>query len=124
VARVPVIPLGDDVAVYNVIVAPPLLAGAVYATVAVLELVAVAVPIVGAPGAIAATAAVLFEFALTADTALVAVTTQRIVLPPSAATRVYVLDVAPLILVVTRCHWYANVGAGSPVQVPVVELKV
>jgi hypothetical protein len=124
VDNVPVNPPGEDVAVYNVIVAPPLLAGAVYATVAVLEPVAVAVPIVGAPGTTAATAAVLFELALTADTALVAVTTHRIVLPPSASTRVYVLDVAPLIFVVTRCHWYVNVGAGSPVQVPVVELKV
>jgi hypothetical protein len=101
---VPVIPPGEDVAVYNVIVAPPLLAGAVYATVAVVDPVAVAVPIVGAPGTIAATAAVLFEFALTADTALVAVTTQRIVLAASASTNTYVLDVAPLILVVTRCH--------------------
>jgi hypothetical protein len=86
VASVPVILPGVDVAVYNVIVAPPLLAGAVYATVAVVEPVAVAVPIVGAPGTIAATAAVLFELALTADTALVAVTTHRIVLPPSAST--------------------------------------
>jgi hypothetical protein len=64
----------------------------------------VAVPIVGAPGTAAETAAVEFEFALTADTALVAVTTQRIVLPTSAATRTYVLEVAPLMLVVTRCH--------------------
>jgi hypothetical protein len=101
---VPVIPPGEDVAVYDVIVAPPLLAGAVNATVAVVEPVAVAVPIVGAPGTVAATEAVEFEFALTADTALVAVTTQRIVLPASATTSVYVLEVAPLILVVTRCH--------------------
>jgi hypothetical protein len=90
----------------------------------VLEPVAVAVPIVGAPGTVAATEAVEFEFALTVDTALVAVTTQRIVLPASALTRVYVLDVAPLIFVVTRCHWYVNVGAGSPVQVPFVVVSV
>jgi hypothetical protein len=42
---------GELVAVYLVIVAPPLLAGAVNATVAVVLLVrAVATPIVGAPG--------------------------------------------------------------------------
>ena len=102
--NVPVIPLGLEVAVYDVIVDPPLLAGAVYTTVAVLELVAVAVPIVGAPGTAAETVAVELEFAETADTALVAVTTQRTVLPTSAATNTYVEEVAPLILVVTRCH--------------------
>jgi hypothetical protein len=85
--KVPVKPPGEDVAVYDVIVAPPLLAGAVNATVAVVEPVCVAVPIVGAPGTVAATVAVLFEFALTIPTALVAVTTQRIVFPTSAATR-------------------------------------
>jgi hypothetical protein len=60
----------------------------VYATVAVLEPVAVAVPIVGAPGTTAATEAVEFEFADTPPgaTELVAVTTQRIVFPASAAT--------------------------------------
>jgi len=47
---VPVIPLGLEVAVYKVIAEPPLLAGAVYATVAVVAPVAVAVPIVGALG--------------------------------------------------------------------------
>ena len=46
----PVIPEGEEVAVYEVITDPPLLAGAVYATVAVVSPVAVAVPIVGAPG--------------------------------------------------------------------------
>jgi len=96
----------------------------VNATVAEEQLTVVAVPIVGAPGAIAATEAVEFELALTADIAFVAVTTQRIVLPTSAATRVYVLDVAPLMFVVTRCHWYVYVGVGTPVQVPVVELNV
>jgi hypothetical protein len=72
----------------------------------VVEPVAVAVPIVGAPGTIAATEAVELELAVTPDgaTELVAFTTQRIVLPTSAATRVYVLDVAPLMFVVTRCH--------------------
>ena len=48
-APVPVNPPGDEVAVY--VTAPaPRSDGAVYATVAVLEPVAVAVPIVGAPG--------------------------------------------------------------------------
>ena len=40
-----------------VIVAPPFEEGAVYVTVAVVEPVAVAVPMVGAPGAVAAAAA-------------------------------------------------------------------
>ena len=48
-APVPVNPPGVDVAVYVTEPAPASV-GAVYATVAVLELVAVAVPIVGAPG--------------------------------------------------------------------------
>jgi hypothetical protein len=102
---VPVIPLGELVAVYVVIVAPPSLAGAVNGTVAVVP-ETVAVPIVGAPGTIAATEAVEFEFAATPLGAieLVAVTTQRIVLPTSAATNTYVLEVAPLMFVVTRCH--------------------
>jgi hypothetical protein len=47
-----VIPPGEDVAVYEVIVAPPLEVGAVNETVAVVDPVAVAVPIVGAPGAV------------------------------------------------------------------------
>ena len=85
-------------------VAPPLLAGCVNATVAVVEPVDVAVPIVGAPGTVAATEAVAFEFALTADTALVAVTTHRIALPASAFTKVYVLDVALPMLDPARCH--------------------
>jgi hypothetical protein len=60
----------------------------VYVTVAVVDPVAVAVPIVGAPGTVAATEAVEFEFADTplGATELVAVTTQRIVFPTSAAT--------------------------------------
>jgi hypothetical protein len=87
-----------------VIVAPPLLAGAVYETVAVVDPVAVAVPIVGAPGTVAATAAVLFELALTAPDAFVAVTTQRIVFPTSAATKTWVVDVAPPMFEPDRCH--------------------
>jgi hypothetical protein len=45
-----VIPPGELVAVYRVIACPPVLAGAVYEILAVVALVAVAVPIVGAPG--------------------------------------------------------------------------
>jgi hypothetical protein len=85
-------------------VEPPLLAGAVNVTVAVVDPVAVAVPIVGAPGAIAATALVAFELADTAATTLVAVTTHRIVLPASAFTKVYVLDVALPIFDPALCH--------------------
>lgn len=47
----PVIPPGDEVAVYEVIVAPPLDAGAVKETLAVVAPVDVAVTEVGAPGA-------------------------------------------------------------------------
>jgi hypothetical protein len=80
---VPVTPPGDDVAVYVVIVAPPLAEGAVYATVAVVALVCVAVPIVGASGTFATTEDVAFELADTplGATELVAVTTHRIVVP-------------------------------------------
>jgi len=46
-----------------VIVAPPSLAGAVNATVAVVSPVAVAEPIVGAPGTTATTLAVALELA-------------------------------------------------------------
>jgi len=49
---VPVIPPGDEVAVYEVIVAPPLDAGSVNETLAVVALVDVAVIDVGAPGAV------------------------------------------------------------------------
>jgi hypothetical protein len=62
VASVPVTPPGVDVAVYKVIAEPPSLAGAVYATVAVELPVAVAVPIVGAPGKFAVVT--LFDAAL------------------------------------------------------------
>jgi hypothetical protein len=105
-------------------VKPPLSAGAVNATEAVVAPVAVAVPIVGAPGTTPATAAVALELAETAATALVAVTTHLIALPTSAVTNTYVLDVAPLILEPALCHWYANVGVGAPVHVPVVEESV
>ena len=73
-------------------------------TVAVVEPVAEADTEVGAPGTTAATADVEFELADTADTTLVAVTTQRIAFPTSAFTKVYVLDVAPLILDPALCH--------------------
>jgi hypothetical protein len=66
--------------------------------------VAVAVPIVGAPGTIASTLEVLFELALTAPNAFVAVTTHRIVLPASAATKTYVVPVAEPIFDSDLCH--------------------
>jgi hypothetical protein len=48
---VPIIPPGDDVAVYTVIALPPSFAGGVKVTVTV-PMPAVAVPIVGAPGTV------------------------------------------------------------------------
>jgi hypothetical protein len=51
-------------------------AGAVYVTVAVVAPVAVAVPIVGAPGTVADTVPVVFEFALADPIEFVAVTLQ------------------------------------------------
>jgi hypothetical protein len=51
--NVPVIPPGDEVAVYEEIGAPPFEVGAVKATVAEVVPVTVAVPIVGAPGNVA-----------------------------------------------------------------------
>ena len=75
-APAPVKPLGEDVTVKPVIALPPLLAGAVKATVA-LALPAVAAPIVGAPGAVAASVGVTLLDAAEAalvPTALVAVT--------------------------------------------------
>ena len=73
--KVPVTPPGEEVAVYEVIVAPPLETGAVKATVAVVDPVAVAVPTVGAPGT-TATVVIEFEAADAADvpTLFVAVT--------------------------------------------------
>ena len=50
--KVPVTPPGEEVAVYVVIAAPPLETGAVNPTVAVVDPVAVAVPIVGALGTV------------------------------------------------------------------------
>jgi hypothetical protein len=50
--KVPVPPAGLLTAVYDVITLPPLLAGAVNDTVAVVCPVAVAVPITGAPGTV------------------------------------------------------------------------
>jgi hypothetical protein len=69
-----VIPPGEDTAVYEVITSPPLLPGAVKETVAVVPLVAVAVPIVGAPGTLYVVTDVLEEDASLVPTALVAVT--------------------------------------------------
>ena len=51
--KVPVPPLGEEVAVYEMIVAPPVEPGAVNVTVAVVDPVAVADTPVGAPGATA-----------------------------------------------------------------------
>jgi hypothetical protein len=59
-----------------VIVAPPFEAGAVYVTVAVVDPVAVAVPMVGVPGAVAAAAAAMTKVTVAEElpVALVAVT--------------------------------------------------
>ena len=67
-------------------VAPPLLAGALQDTVAVVAPVAVADTLCGAPGTAATTAAVALEFAELLPAVFVAVTTQRIALPTSADT--------------------------------------
>ena len=63
------------------IVLPPLLAGAVNATVAVLLPVAVAVPIVGAPGTVYGVAELLAELAAPVPTELVAVTVKVYAVP-------------------------------------------
>jgi hypothetical protein len=76
-AEVPVIPPGLEVAVNPVIEAPPL-SLAVNATVAVVDEVAVAVPIVGAKGTFATTAAVALLEAALDPAELDAVTIQRI----------------------------------------------
>lgn len=81
VALEPVMPPGEEVAVYEVMVAPPLSAGAVKATVAVVEEVAVAVPIVGASGVLAVTALVVLDVAAVDPYVFVAVTWQVIVCP-------------------------------------------
>jgi hypothetical protein len=81
-----------------VIVAPPLEAGAVYVTVAVVEPVAVAVPMVGAPGAVAAAA---------------------------ATTNVTVAVELPAVLVaVTVKTVEAEVTDGVPVKIPVLVEKL
>ncbi|HET7549055.1 MAG TPA: hypothetical protein VFJ86_14890 [Usitatibacter sp.] len=79
-AHVPVIPLGEEVAVYDVIAEPPLLAGAVKFTVA-CALPAVAMPMVGAPGTV--TGVTLLEAAegALAPTALFAVTVNVYAVP-------------------------------------------
>jgi hypothetical protein len=52
--KVPVIPPGEDVAIYLKMGEPPLFVGAVNETVAVVAPVAIAIPIVGAPGTVCA----------------------------------------------------------------------
>ena len=86
--------------------APPLLAGALQLTLAVLDPVALADTLCGALGKVATTVLVELLLADTLPAALVAVTTQRIVNPTSDDVNVYVLDVAPPILDPPRCHWY------------------
>ena len=63
---------GELVAVYLVIVAPPFDAGAVNAMVADVALVAVAVPIVGAPGTVVGVILLLAELDAPAPTLFVA----------------------------------------------------
>jgi hypothetical protein len=70
----PVIPPGLDVAVYDVIAVPPLLAGAVYVTVADVLVATVAAPIVGAPGTVQVVIEFDAELAALVPIAFVAVT--------------------------------------------------
>jgi hypothetical protein len=79
VAHVTVCP-PDDVAVYDVMVEPPLLAGGVKVTVA-CALPAVAVPIVGAPGTVAGVTLLEAEEAGPVPTAFVAVTVNVYAVP-------------------------------------------
>jgi hypothetical protein len=72
--NVAVTPPGEDVAVYDVIVAPPLEAGAVKATVAEVDPVFVAVPIVGALGTVRGTTAAETVDVAPVPAALVALT--------------------------------------------------
>ena len=95
---------GEVIAVYEVIAEPPFFAGAVNATEIEVEEILVAVPIVGAPGTVAAIDAVVLLFADVELIEFVAVTVQVIVFPASAATKVYVLLVALLILDPARFH--------------------
>jgi hypothetical protein len=79
-AKVPVIPPGDDVAVYPVIVEPPSEAGAVKGTDA-CAFPATAVPIVGAPGTVTGVAELEAELAVPVPTAFVAVTVKVYAVP-------------------------------------------
>jgi hypothetical protein len=80
-APVPVTPPGLDVTVYEVIAVPPLLAGAVNVTVALLVVPAVAVPMVGAPGIAKVVTLALDDEATLVPTALVAVTVNVYAVP-------------------------------------------
>jgi hypothetical protein len=85
---VPVTPPGDEVAVYEVIVAPPLEAGAVNVTFAVVAPVDVAVTEVGAPGAVVGDDVVIELDALDAAESmiLVALTVNVYVVPEAKPT--------------------------------------
>ena len=78
-------------------------------------------------GGAAATTPVTTETADELPAAFVPVTFDRSVLPTSAATAVYVDDVAPARstqlapAALQRCHWYVYVIVGVPVHVPVVD---
>ena len=72
--KVPEPPAGLEVAVYEVIADPPLLAGAVNETVAVVAPVDDAEPIVGAPGIVNGVAELLAALAALVPAAFVAVT--------------------------------------------------
>jgi hypothetical protein len=75
------------------------------------------------------TVAVAAELAGVDPPALAAVTTERMVLPTSLAWSVYVLEVAPEILMqlppplLQSCHWYAY-DVGLPLQLPLLVLRV
>jgi hypothetical protein len=89
---VAVTPPGEDVAVYDKIVAPPSEPGAVKATVAVVDPVAVAVPIVGAPGTVRGVAAVL-AVAVPSPIALTALICMLYEVPLTSAVDPSVLNV-------------------------------
>jgi hypothetical protein len=90
--------------VYEVIAVPPFEAGAVYATVAVVAPVAVAVPIVGAPGTAYVVTDALAADAVPVPTAFVAVTVY-----------VYAVLLAPPV---------ADIGDDAPVNVEPPGLRV
>jgi hypothetical protein len=79
-AHVPVKPPGEDVAVYDVIAEPPLLAGAANVTLA-CAFPAVAVPMVGAPGIVAGVTLFDAADAGPVPSALVAVTAKVYAVP-------------------------------------------